>query len=170
MITIRPKAGDPTRGILGFDKITVPCALGRSGMSITKREGNGATPILTTRPLYGFYRQDRGPKPRSGLPFTPTRPSMGWCDDPKSPNYNRAVTLPYSASAEHLWREDCLYDIILVLDINITSRIKGNGSALFMHVARPIYKPTEGCVGLKKSDLFRLLPFLSPQTRIRISP
>ncbi|WP_244574533.1 L,D-transpeptidase [Cohaesibacter sp. ES.047] len=145
-----------------------PVALGRRGMTSKKREGDGGTPITVTRPLYGFYRADRENRPRSILPFTPIHAGMGWCDSPDHASYNRLVRLPFSTSHERMMREDNLYDLVVVLDINITKRTRNKGSALFMHVAREGYKPTEGCIALDKRDLRLVLAHMGPQTQIRI--
>jgi L,D-peptidoglycan transpeptidase YkuD (ErfK/YbiS/YcfS/YnhG family) len=67
------------------------------------------------------------------------------------------VRHPYPASAERLWRQDELYDIVAVLGYNDVPRIRGRGSAIFMHVARPDLAPTEGCIALARAHLLRLL-------------
>ncbi len=92
----------------------------------------------------------------------------GWCDAVSDRNYNRPVQHPYSASAERLWRDDALYDLVIVLGYNDHPRRQGLGSAIFMHVARPDYAPTEGCIALRPADLRRFLGLLRPDTTIRI--
>jgi L,D-peptidoglycan transpeptidase YkuD (ErfK/YbiS/YcfS/YnhG family) len=104
-----------------------------------------------------LYRPDRRRRPRTGLPVRALRPDDGWCDAPSDRNYNRAVRLPYPASAERMWREDQLYDLVVVLDHNTRPRVRGAGSAIFMHVARPGLMPTEGCVALPARQLELLL-------------
>lgn len=167
-ISIRSTGLTPNRGHVLADRFCFPCALGKTGLTVNKREGDGATSILVTRPLYGFYRADREAKPRSRLAFRPLHRAMGWCDAPNHPSYNQLVRLPFSTSHEEMWRQDALYDLIVVLDINISLRKTGRGSALFMHVARPGYLPTEGCIALSKPDFKQLLTGLSPNTRIQI--
>ena len=167
-LTIKTKPREPSRGLVHGFGMTLPCALGRSGMRSQKCEGDGATPILVTRPLYGFYRADRERKPVSSLPFYPMARHWGWCDDPTHPSYNRLVDRPFASSHEEMWREDNLYDLVIVLDINISKRIRGRGSALFMHVARPDYKATEGCIALAKPDLRKLLKLMGHDCRINI--
>ncbi len=132
------------------------CALGRSGRTARKREGDGATPLGRFRIVAVRYRPERG-RPRTGLPVRPIGIGDGWCDAPADRNYNRAVRLPYPASHERLWRDDCLYDIVLVLDHNTRPRIRGAGSAIFMHIARAGLAPTEGCVALPRRLLERLI-------------
>lgn len=95
-------------------------------------------------------------------------PGMGWCDAPSDPNYNRQVRYPYRASAEALWRDDGLYDLVAVLDYNVRPRVRGRGSAIFMHVARPGYLPTEGCIALRKDHLRRLLSLTGRGSTINV--
>lgn len=163
-IIIRPKPYDQTKGQLIIGQQTFPCALGRSGITSQKREGDGATPRFSCKPLYGFYRPDKGPKPVSKLPFIPLHPSMGWCDMAGHANYNRAVKLPFAPSHETMWRADELYDIGAVLDINITERKQGMGSAIFFHIARPMLTPTEGCVAVRPKVMLQILPQISRHT------
>jgi L,D-peptidoglycan transpeptidase YkuD (ErfK/YbiS/YcfS/YnhG family) len=93
---------------------------------------------------------------------------MGWCDDPRDRNYNRRVRWPYRASAEQLWRADRVYDLIVVLDHNQRPRVRGHGSAIFIHVARDGYAPTEGCIALKRGELLRLLRALKPDAKVAV--
>lgn len=167
-LIIRPKPGQPDKGFLTWSHQALPCALGRSGLGINKREGDGLTPRLCCRPLYGFYRSDREILPQSSLPFSPIHRSMGWCDDPNHPSYNRLIKKPFRASHEEMWRKDSLYDLVLVLDINISHRKRGVGSALFMHVARKGLKATEGCIALPKPSLKRLIQHMDRDTIIHI--
>ena len=122
-----------------------------------KREGDGATPVglLPVRRI--FYRADRLAKPRSIHPVEPVAKSDGWCDDPSHRDYNRQVTLPHDGRHEALWRNDPVYDVIAVLGWNDAPVVRGDGSAIFLHVARADYAPTEGCVALALADLVRLL-------------
>ena len=133
------------------------CALGKTGRRARKREGDHATPRGRWRILYVLYRPDRCRRPRTALPVRPIRPADGWCDASADRNYNRPVRLPYPASAERLWRDDGLYDIVVVLDHNTRPRCRDAGSAIFMHIARPDYAPTEGCVALSARDLTAVL-------------
>jgi L,D-peptidoglycan transpeptidase YkuD (ErfK/YbiS/YcfS/YnhG family) len=156
------------KGTLVLGQLKVPCALGRSGRIARKREGDGATPLGRYRILHVLYRADRRPRPRTGLPVKAIRRNDGWCDEAQDRNYNRPVRLPYPASAERMWREDGLYDLVVVLDHNTKPRVRGAGSAIFMHVARPGYKHTEGCVALAARRLELLLTLLRPGAAIRI--
>ena len=133
-----------------------------------KREGDGASPRGLFSLLHVYYRPDRVPRPRTGLPVRPIRRRDGWCDASADRNYNRPVPMPYPASAEELWREDHLYDIVVVVDWNVRRRGRGYGSAIFMHVAEKDYGPTAGCVALKLPELQRVLERLRHDARLVI--
>lgn len=168
LVTIHTKPGNPFQGLIKFGQRTFPCALGRSGITSQKREGDGATPLLNCKALYGFYRPDKGPKPISSLPFIALHPFMGWCDENGHAVYNRPVKLPFKPSHEKMWRDDELYDIGLVLDFNISSRKQNMGSAIFFHIARPDFTPTEGCVAVRPNVMRQILPFIRKETVFRL--
>jgi L,D-peptidoglycan transpeptidase YkuD (ErfK/YbiS/YcfS/YnhG family) len=117
----------------------------------------------------GYYRADKFSRLPSGIDLRRIVRYAGWCDAPCDRNYNRPVGLPYRASAERMWRDDDLYDAVLVLDYNITPRVRGAGSAIFLHIARPGYAPTEGCVAISKRDMRMLLSNLRSGTRLIIA-
>ena len=106
--------------------------------------------------------------PRTALRVAPITPQDGWCDDPADENYNRPVTLPYPASCETMWREDELYDIVVILAHNDDPPVPGLGSAIFLHCARPHYPPTQGCVALAKTDLLEVLRRAKPGDALEI--
>jgi L,D-peptidoglycan transpeptidase YkuD (ErfK/YbiS/YcfS/YnhG family) len=133
-------------------------ATGRGGVrGADKQEGDGATPagVLPLRRV--LYRADRGPPPACAVPIEPLAPDDGWCDDPRHADYNRMIRLPFDGQCEELWRTDNLYDLIGVLGWNDAPVVRGHGSAIFLHVARADYAPTDGCVALAVADLRRLL-------------
>lgn len=167
-MTVRARPGHPASGMLRFGALTMRCALGRSGVTACKREGDGATPLARMRLCYAMSKPRSGLPVRTRLPHRSTRASDGWCDAVFDRNYNRPVRLPYAASAERMLRDDRLYDVCIVLDWNIGCRVQGRGSAIFLHVARPGYPPTEGCVALGPRDMARLLPYLTARTVIHI--
>ncbi len=167
---VRSLSARASEGWLVLGSLRFRCALGRSGRVAVKREGDWGTPIGSYALSHGYYRPDRVARPRSALPFSRLRPEDGWCDAVGDRNYNRKIRHPYPASAEHMWREDDLYDVVVVLDHNMRPRIQGGGSAIFMHVARPGYKPTAGCVALRRDHLLRLLTRLRRGTRLVIHP
>jgi L,D-peptidoglycan transpeptidase YkuD (ErfK/YbiS/YcfS/YnhG family) len=163
-IIVRASRASPSRGLLVAGALTVPCALGRGGVTRHKREGDGATPAGRLRFLACHYRPDRVAMPVTRLPATPMRPADGWCDDPADRHYNRPVRLPYPASHEDLWREDGLYDILVVLDWNLINPRPGGGSAIFFHVAAPGMTPTAGCVGVTLPAMRKILALSGPET------
>jgi L,D-peptidoglycan transpeptidase YkuD (ErfK/YbiS/YcfS/YnhG family) len=168
-IIVRAAPGDPRRAIVQAGHLTFRAALGRSGRTSRKREGDGATPIARMRILYGYYRRDRLSGPLlTTLPMIPIDKSMLWCDTPADARYNCPVRTPFSPSHEELQRKDRLYDICLVMDWNISSRRRNLGSAIFFHCAKPGYPPTQGCVAIDISDMRRLLPLIGPQTMVTI--
>jgi L,D-peptidoglycan transpeptidase YkuD (ErfK/YbiS/YcfS/YnhG family) len=158
-------------GLLDLGDRAARCALGRGGVAPAdiKREADGRTPagVWPIRRL--LYRPDRGPAPSTRLPRAAIGPADGWCDDPADAAYNRPVRLPYPASAEALWREDALYDLVVVLGHNDAPVIPGAGSAIFLHVAAPGYAPTEGCVALARADLEILLGRAGPDDNLVIT-
>jgi len=145
--------------LLRFEGQVFRCALGKGGIrpAEAKREGDGATPAALLPLRRVLYRADRGPAPRCAVPVEPLAPADGWCDDPAHPLYNRPVPTPFDASHERLWREDHVYDVIGVLGWNDSPPERGRGSAIFLHLAREDFAPTEGCVALGERDLRRVL-------------
>jgi L,D-peptidoglycan transpeptidase YkuD (ErfK/YbiS/YcfS/YnhG family) len=145
------------------------CALGRAGIGVQKREGDGATPCGAFALRRVFYRPDREPRPQTALPCQATAPTDGWCDAPSDAAYNRLVALPYPASAENLWREDGLYDLIAVLGHNDDPVVPGQGSAIFLHLAAPDYTPTAGCIALARNDLLAVFRDTDAGSRVIVS-
>jgi L,D-peptidoglycan transpeptidase YkuD (ErfK/YbiS/YcfS/YnhG family) len=132
-------------------------ALGRTGVRADKQEGDGATPVGLMPLRRVLYRADRLSVPDCTAPTEPIAPTDAWCDDVNGPDYNRMVRLPYDGHCEELWRQDGLYDLIGVLGWNDAPVQRGRGSAIFLHVARSDYAPTDGCIALALGDLRRLL-------------
>lgn len=157
-------------GTLRLVRRSYRCAIGRGGIREHKVEGDGATPVGRFALRRLLYRPDRIDPPETGLSFAPVAPDQGWCDAPADPMYNRQVQLPYPASHEKLWRDDSLYDVIVVLGHNDDPPEPGAGSAIFMHVARPDYRPTEGCVALALPDLLEVLAACGPEDYVRVMP
>jgi L,D-peptidoglycan transpeptidase YkuD (ErfK/YbiS/YcfS/YnhG family) len=167
-LTVRRLSAAATRGRLVCGSLDVACALGRGGITRDKREGDGATPAGRFELLEIYYRADRIPRPQTRLPLTPIQPWMGWCDDPGHPRYNRLIRRPFDASHEAMWRDDPLYDIVVVLDCNLHPAVPGRGSAIFFHLARPGYTPTEGCIAVKDRDMRLLLERCGPGSAILV--
>jgi L,D-peptidoglycan transpeptidase YkuD (ErfK/YbiS/YcfS/YnhG family) len=149
--------------------MTLPAALGRGGIAANKREGDGATPRGRFRLLRLWWRADRLTRPVTSLPVRRIRADDGWCENPEDRRYNRPIRLAPNGPGDRLTRADHLYDLIIELDHNTRPRIKRRGSAVFIHIARPGFAPTAGCVALKADDLKRLLSSLDTNSIIAIT-
>lgn len=142
----------------------MPCALGRAGVIAAeeKTEGDGCTPLGAYPFRQVFYRADKVDKPQTILPCSTITKSDGWCDASDHEAYNQLIHLPFEASHETLWRGDNIYDLILVIGHNDNPVEAGKGSAIFIHVAREGYTPTEGCIAFAKGDLINVLAAIQP--------
>lgn len=160
VLSVRPKPLDGRKALVRVGPLTLDAALGRGGISVFKREGDGATPHGRLTVVAGFRRGGLRRRVEAGLPLPPVTEADGWCDAPGHAAYNRAVRLPFPASHETLYRKDRLYDAVLVLDWNYRRRARGLGSAIFAHIARPGYAPTEGCIAFHPRDFCRILPVI----------
>lgn len=157
------------RRLLAFGE-SLPCAIGKGGAlpAAQKREGDGATPLGAWPLRAALLRPDAGFTPPPNLPWRWLRPADGWSDAPADPAYNRPVSHPHPHSAERLWRDDGVYDAILVLGHNDAPVVPGAGSAIFWHLAHADYRPTEGCVAIAREDMARLLPRLRAAMKLEI--
>jgi len=158
-------------GRFELDGRILRCAIGKAGVipGADKREGDNKSPLGTWTMREVWYRPDVYPDgPTTALPVRATRPEDGWCDAPGDPNYNRPVTLPYPASAERMWRDDHVYDLVVILGHNDDPPVPGMGSAIFMHLARDGYPGTEGCVALERPDLEAVLAAAQPGDAVEI--
>jgi L,D-peptidoglycan transpeptidase YkuD (ErfK/YbiS/YcfS/YnhG family) len=167
-LRVRPKPGERTRGWLLAGPLAVPVALGRGGIRANKREGDGGTPRGTFRLRRLWWRADRMARPMTHLPVRCIRGDDGWCEDPRDRHYNQPIRLKPDHPGDRLKRADHLYDFIIELHHNTRPRIAGRGSAVFIHLARPGFAPTAGCVALKADALRRLIARIGPRTRITI--
>lgn len=144
------------------------CALGRGGVSRDKREGDRATPVGSFPIRRILYRPERILLPRCDLAVAPIARDAGWCDDAADPAYNRQVRLPYPASCERLWRKDRIYDLIAVLGYNDEPAVAGRGSAIFLHLARGDFSPTQGCIAVERGVLLAIVAGLDAASRLRV--
>ena len=167
-IRVRARPGRRAEGWLSAGNLHLPVSLGATGIRANKREGDRATPRGAFRLLRLWWREDRVRRPRTRLAVRRIGPADAWCEDPADRRYNRPIRLRAEDLADRLWREDHLYDLLIELDHNTRPRVAGRGSAVFVHVARPGFRPTAGCVALAAEDLLRLLARLGPRTRIVI--
>ncbi len=156
-------------GRLRWSDQDVPCALGSAGIRAQKKEGDGATPAGAFPLRAVLYRPDRLGAPKTRLPLRALRPEDGWCDDPGDPRYNTLIERPFGASFEPLWRDDGLYDLLVVLGHNDDPPKPNLGSAIFMHVAKPGFEPTEGCIALGLADLRALIGACGERAVLRVA-
>jgi L,D-peptidoglycan transpeptidase YkuD (ErfK/YbiS/YcfS/YnhG family) len=168
VISVCQQGDEPHSGRLAAGEFVQRCTLGRSGVTGHKQEGDGASPAGAWPMRRVLFRPDRIDRPATGLPVSAISPDDGWCDDPADPRYNLLVRLPYGASAESLWRDDELYDLVVVLGYNDDPPRPGLGSAIFLHLATPDFAPTAGCVAVHRPDMVRLLARCGPGTKLKI--
>jgi L,D-peptidoglycan transpeptidase YkuD (ErfK/YbiS/YcfS/YnhG family) len=155
-------------GYLKYKNLKFRCSLGKGGIGKKEKEGDNITPKGNYKIVKIFYRNDRVKKIHSNFKLFKIKKNMGWCDDPKSKKYNQLVKIPNKYKYEKLNRKDEIYDLVLVLDYNMEPIIKNKGSAIFIHVANKNYKPTVGCIGLKKIDLIYLISKIQLKDKITI--
>ena len=153
---------------LNYGDYKVKCVIGKRGISSFKEEGDLTTPRGKFKIKGFFYRKDRIKRLKTKLKKIPITKNMGWCDDPKSKQYNKLVKLPFYQSREKLYRKDNIYDLILILNYNMDPVKKNKGSAIFIHVTSN-YKPTKGCVALSLNDIEILLKIIKKNSKIKIS-
>ena len=153
---------------ISYNNYKAKCAVGKRGISIKKKEGDFITPKGTFKIREIFYRKDRVQNLITRIKKTVIRKNMGWCDDPKSKKYNKLIYFPFKHSAEKLYRSENIYDIILVLNFNMNPVKKNKGSAIFIHVAKKNFQPTQGCVALDKSELIKMVKSIKKNTVVNI--
>lgn len=153
-----------------FKGLNFRAGLGAEGVvaAAEKREGDGKTPLGIYPLRYILWRKDRMPPPQTSLKITALSPNYGWCDEGGHISYNQFVKLPFSGGYEVLWREDGLYDIIIVVGFNDFEVRPFGGSAIFIHCLAPNSSPTKGCVALTKKDLLAVIALCDAETKIEI--
>ena len=154
-------------GYLKYKNFKLRCSLGKAGIKKKEKEGDTITPKRIYKPVKVLYRSDKINIIKTNLRKIKIKKNMGWCDDPKSNLYNKQIKLPSVYRHEKLYRRDGVYDIIIVLNYNMNPIIKGKGSAIFIHITKN-YKPTHGCIALKKNDLIKILNLIKKNTKIKI--
>src|SRR4051795_5886024 len=168
LLRVRTRPGHKTLGILAAGPLAVPVVLGRGGVRANKFEGDGATPRGRFRLVRLWWRADRHPRPRTLLPVRRITRDVSWCEDTADRRYNRPFRRSAAEPGDRLWRDDHLYDFIIEIDHNTRPRVAGRGSAVFLHLARPGFAPTAGCVAMPKEWLRQLLKGLGIRTKINI--
>ncbi|MBY0511671.1 MAG: L,D-transpeptidase family protein [Rhodospirillaceae bacterium] len=167
-LVVTADAATPQRGTLRYGARTWPCVLGRSGIIAQKQEGDGGTPAGRFPLRRVLYRADQLSVPATALPVAVIAEDDGWCDDPADAAYNKPVKLPYGASAETMYRDDGLYDVVVIIGHNDDPVVPRAGSAIFMHVTPDNGGFTAGCVALAREDLLALLRAVKPGANIEI--
>jgi len=157
-------------GWLDLGTRRVRCALGRTGVTpaALKREGDLASPAGVWPIRRVLYRPDKGAPPKTALPAAALARDDAWCDAPDDADYNRPVKLPHPASFERMWRDDDLYDLVVVLGHNDDPPRPYMGSCIFLHLAREGHAPTEGCVAVSRADMEELLAAARPGDAVEI--
>ena len=158
------------KNIISIDQFKLKCSVGKGGIKKKLKEGDKITPIGTYFLTKLYYRSERIKKIQTKLDLKIIKKNMGWCDDPKSPDYNREIKIKkgYKYKYERLYKKDSSYDMMIPITYNLNKPIKNKGSAIFLHLTKN-YKPTEGCIALKKKDFFVMLNLINKKTKIKIS-
>ena len=154
---------------LKYDDFFLKCCIGKKGLTKTKFEGDKKTPkgIFSLGNLY--FRKDRNSKPKTKLKCIPINKKMGWCDDPKNKKYyNKLINVNKKIRHEKLFRKDSKYDFLIPINYNTKKTRLGKGSAIFLHLTKD-FKPTEGCIALKKKEFLILLKLIDKNTKIKIT-
>ena len=151
-----------------FNNYKVKCAIGKRGISSKKVEGDNKTPRGSFRIQALYYRKDRIKKLKSLIKKTNIRKNMGWCDDSRSEKYNKLIKFPFSYSAEKLYLNSRIYDILLILNFNNKPVKKKKGSAIFVHIAKKNYSPTKGCIAVSKIDMRKIVSRIRRNSKITI--
>jgi len=156
-------------GYLKYKNLKFRCALGEAGVKKKTMEGDNITPKGIFKIIKIYYRPDKIKKIKTLIKKIKIKKNMGWCDDPNSRFYNKLISLPTKYTHEKLYRNDSLYDLIVVLSYNTNPIIKNKGSAIFMHIAKNSYKKTRGCIALKKEHLIKIISKIKKNTKIKIN-
>jgi L,D-peptidoglycan transpeptidase YkuD (ErfK/YbiS/YcfS/YnhG family) len=156
-------------GYLRFKNLKFRCALGEAGIKKKTIEGDNITPKGIFKITKTYYRPDKIKKIKTLIKKVKIRKNMAWCDDPNSRFYNKQIKLPTKFSHEKLYRNDNLYDLIVVLNYNTNPIIRNKGSAIFLHIAKNSYKKTKGCITLKKEHLIKIISKIKKNTKIKIN-
>ena len=168
VLIVQTDSADSSMGWARLGERRWRCVVGAGGVREDKVEGDSATPAGDFPLRRVLFRNDRLVLPKTGLPARPIGEHDGWCDDPVSSSYNRLVHVPNEWSHEKLWREDALYDVVVVVGYNDDPPEGEWGSAIFLHLAREDFSPTKGCVAFARESMMELLPLLGRDTRLRV--
>ncbi len=154
------------KNTLIIDDFNLKCCIGKNGFNSNKKEGDYSTPkgLFNLNKLY--FRKDRIGVPKTKIIKKIIKKNMAWCDDPRHQKYNEEIQVYTMNYKESLYRTDNIYDYIISISHN-HRKIPNKGSAIFIHLTDN-YKPTAGCVALKKKDFEILLKLINKKTKIKI--
>ena len=155
--------------LLLYKGYKLKCAIGKSGIISSKKEGDLATPKGTFKLGTLYYRKDNIQQLKYKIRKKIIKKKMGWCNDSRSKKYNQEISFPFKYGAEKLYRKDKIYDLFINIKYNSCPVIKDKGSAIFLHIANSKYKPTKGCIAISKNDFLKILPLINNKTKISIS-
>jgi len=154
--------------LLLYKDYKLKCAIGKSGITSFKKEGDFSTPKGTFKLGKLYYRKDRIETLKYNLKKKIIKKNMGWCDDSRSRKYNKEINLPTKFRAEKLYRKDKIYDLFINIEYNYKPTKKNKGSAIFLHLANKKYRPTKGCIAISKKDFLKLISSIKKNTKISI--
>ena len=154
-------------GVLIFKKFRFRCVLGKLGIKKNKKEGDKTTPLGVFSLGKLYYRSDRIKKINTHLKCKVIKKYMGWCNDSNDRKYNQEFDLNSKKKGEKLFRKDHKYDALVPINYNANPVIPHRGSVIFLHLTQN-YKPTAGCIALKKKDFFVMLNLINKHTKIKI--
>ena len=153
---------------LQINEFKFKCCVGKKGLTKYKKEGDKKTPKGEFQIEHLYFRKDRLEKPLTSLKCIKIKKNMGWCNDVRSPKmYNKLFKIEKKIKHEKLNRRDYKYDLMIPIKYNFISPIVGKGSCIFIHLTKN-YKPTAGCIGLKKKDFLVMLKLINKNTKIKI--
>ena len=153
---------------LQIDEFKFNCCIGKKGSTKNKKEGDKKTPKGTFKLEHLYFRRDRIKKPSTSLECVEIKKNMGWCDDIGFPKkYNKLIKIEKKIRHEKLMRKDHKYDLMIPIKYNFEKPIKGLGSCIFIHLTKD-FRPTAGCVALKKKDFLILLKLIKKNSKIKI--
>ena len=153
---------------LQIDEFKFRCSIGKNGLTKNKKEGDKKTQKGTFGIESLYYRKDRLIKPITSLKCVEIKKNMGWCDDIYFPKkYNKLIKIEKKIKHEILNRRDHKYDLLIPIKYNFKKPISGLGSCIFIHLTKD-YKPTAGCIALKKNDFLIMLKLIEKNSKIKI--
>ena len=155
--------------LLLYKSYKLKCTIGKSGITISKKEGDLSTPKGVFKLGLLYYRKDRNKSLICKIKKRIIKKNMGWCDDSKCNRYNQEICFPFKYRAEKLYRKDNIYDLFINIKYNSHPIVKKKGSAIFLHITDNRYKPTKGCIAISKNGFLKILPLINKKTKISIN-